>query len=278
MSEEHPCHCWLCVEPDGLDAREKNMVWQVQEHGWSVVAVADEHELPGWAYSVGMWHTMRSPEVCMFGLRGRDMHTWINAVGQQVRAGQPLRVDEERLGVLDGFPVMVRPVHESWYVDLFGYALDFYREPPLPVLQLIWPDRHGVFPWQPGAGDRCRAHQPLLWLPKADHPPSLWTRLAELSTSPFPDAGINELVVGSKRVISGEAPIVGIVHTHDGRWEFLDAAPVHGEDDLGMVHLRHLVSDHPHIGDFADLPRGHAAWQEEDGNWSRAPFTPDPRS
>ncbi|HEY0452629.1 DUF4262 domain-containing protein [Actinophytocola sp.] len=266
------CHCWICAVPDGLGSQDLNMVWQVQEHGWSVVAVAEEHELPGWAYSVGMWHSMRGPEVCMFGLRGRDMHAWINAVGQQVAAGQALAVGP-RLGVLDGFPVMVRAVHESWHGDLFGVALDFYRSAP-PVLQLIWPDRHGVFPWEPGAGQRCRAHQPLLWLPKADHPPGGWTRLAELSDSPFPDAGINELVVGSKRVIRGEAAIAGVVHTHDGRWEFLDAVTVRGEDDLGMVHLRHLVSDHPHIRDFADLPRGHAAWQQPDGNWARSPLHP----
>lgn len=203
----------------------------------------------------------------MFGLRGRDMHAWLNAAGEQVRAGQPLRAGEERLGVLDRFPVVVRPVHPSWFADLFGLAVDFYRGPP-PMTQLIWPDRDGVFPWEPGAGARCRSAQPWLWLPRDDHPPGPWTRLAELSASPFPDAPIDELVAGSKRVISGAAPITGIVHTHDGRWQFLDEA---GADDLGMVHLRHLVADHPHIRDFADLPRGHAAWREADGNWSRRP-------
>lgn len=251
------------------------MVWHVQEHGWSVVAISEEHELPGWTYSVGMWHTMRSPEVCMFGLRLRDMHSWINKVGAQVRAGQALQANELRHGVLDGFPVLVRPVNPSWYPDLLGLAMDFYRRPPLPVMQLIWPDRHGRFPWEPDAGERCRTHQPQLWLPKDDHPPSLWTRLNELMDSPFPGTGIDELVIGSKRVISGEAPIAGIVHTHDGEWEFLDGEPIESEADLGMVHLRHLVSDHPHIRDFADLPRGHAAWQEPDGNWSRAPFAVD---
>ncbi|HEV7650524.1 MAG TPA: DUF4262 domain-containing protein [Actinophytocola sp.] len=240
------------------------MAWQVQEHGWSVVAVAPEDELPGWAYTVGLRHTLGAPEVCMFGLRGRDMHVWLNAIGQQVRAGQPLRADEARHGVLDGFPLTVRPVHPSW--DLFELAPDFYRGAAPPMMQLIWPDRHGVFPWQAGAGERCRAHQPWLWLPKDDHPPGPWTRLAELDTSPFPDAAIDELVAGSRRVISGAAPIAGIVHTTDGRWEFLDGP---ARDDLGKVHLRHLVAGHPHIRDFADLPRGHGAWQEPDGNWSR---------
>jgi Domain of unknown function (DUF4262) len=261
------CRCWLCDEhPADLEAADRNLVWQVEEHGWSVVAVAEELEVPGWAYSVGLWHTLRSPEVCMFGLRGRDMHAWINAAGHQVRAGQALRADEERLGVLDGFPVTVRPVHPSWQAELFAIADGFYRG-PVPAMQLIWPDRDGRFPWQPGAGERCRTHQPQLWLPRDDHPPGIWTRLADLEVSPFPDTGGNELVVGSRRVINGEAPIVGIVHTRDGRWEFRDGA----EGETGMVHLRHLVTAHPHIRDFADLPRGHAAWQEPDGNWSRAP-------
>jgi len=270
VSVEDVCRCWLCVGedgPGGLAARDLNMVWHVAEHGWSVVAVAEELEVPGWVYSVGLWHTVRSPEVCMFGLRGRDMHAWVNAVGQQVRAGQPLAAGEQRLGVLDGFPVVARPVHPSWHDELLTLAVDFYRA-TVPAMQLIWPDRHGRFPWEPGAGERCRTHQPRLWLPREDHPPDLWTRLAELADSPFPDTGGDELVVGSARVISGEAPIAGIVHTSDGRWEFRDGRAA---GDVGLVHLRHLVSGHPHISDFADLPRGHAAWREPDGNWSRVP-------
>jgi hypothetical protein len=273
MTVEDPCRCWLCAGdevPTGLGARELNMVWHIEEHGWSVVVVGEDLEVPGWAYSVGMWHTMRAPEVCMFGLRGRDMHAWLNAVGQQVRAGQALRANEERLGVLDGYPVVARPVHPSWQDEVLTLAGEFYRA-TVPAMQLVWPDRHGLFPWQPGTGERCRSHQPQLWLPHDDHPPSHWTRLADLADSPFPDAAGDELVMGSNPVIRGEAPIVGIVHTRDGRWEFRDST---GDDtDTGWVHLRHLVSGHPHIRDFADLPRGHAAWQEPDGNWSRSPHS-----
>lgn len=267
MNVEDACDCWLCAGEDlaEKDDYDRNLAWHVQDHGWSVVAIAEEHELPGWTYSVGMWHTMRSPEVCMFGLRLPDMHAWVNTTGAQIRAGAPLAANSPLDGVLAGFPLMVRPVDYSWYPDLFGLALNFYRRPPLPIMQLIWPDRHGVFPWEPGAGERCRTHQPRLWLPKDDHPPSLWTRLNELMDSPFPGVAIDELVPASRCVIEGEAPIAGIVHTHQGQWRFLSAAP----DELGFVHLRHLVSDHPHIRDFADMPRGYEAWEEPDGNWSR---------
>lgn len=272
------CYCWLCAGGPATiahDEYDRNTVWHVQEYGWSVVGVADEHELPGWAYSVGMWHSMRSPEVCIFGLRVRDMQVWVNAIGAQIRAGQPLRVGERRMGVLDGFPVWLRPVDPTWYPDMFGMVMHFYQRPPVPVLQMIWPDREGRFPWEPDAGERCRTAQPRLWLPKDDHPPGVWTRLGELAASPFPGTSADELVLASRRVIDGEAPIVGILHTERGQWEFLDGEPIASEEDLGMVHLRHLVVEHPHISDFADMPRGHQAWQQPDGNWSRSPSSVD---
>jgi hypothetical protein len=267
------CDCWLCAgeDPSSRGDYERDVAWHVRSHGWSVIALPEEHELPGWAYSVGLRHSVGAPEVCMFGLRVGDMHTWLNAVGERVRDGLELRPGTLVHDVLDGHPLLVRPVHPSWHADLFAFAVDFYRQPPLPMVQLIWPDRHGLFPWEPGAGARCQRDQPSLWLPKDDHPPSLWTRLTDLADPPFPGVTGDSLVLGSRSVIDGSAPVAGIVHTAEGSWEFLDGEPVTSASDVGMVHLRHLVSGHPHVRDFADLPRGFVAWQEPDGNWSRSP-------
>lgn len=237
-----------------MDDYERDIAWHVQSHGWSVVAVPEEGELPGWVYSVGMWHTLRAPEVCVFGLRVADMHHWVNQVGERVRAGLALRPDTVIDDVLDGYPLVVRPVHPSWRLDLFAFGLDFYGRMS-PVVQLVWPELRSV------------GRQPSLWLPKDDHPPNLWTRLDELVDSPFPGAAVDSLVVGSRRVIDGSAPVTGVVHGADGSWWFLDAP---GRAELGKVHLRHVVADHPYVCDFADLPLGHAAWQAPDGNWRRS--------
>ncbi len=250
------CDCLLCsgADPAGMDDYERDIAWHVESHGWSVVALPWEGELPGWVYSVGLWHTLRAPEVCMFGLRMADMHHWVNQVGERVRAGLRLRPDTVVDDVLDGYPLVVRPVHPSWHVDLFAFGMDFCRR-SLPMVQLVWPE--------PRPADR----QPSLWLPKDDHPPSLWTRLDELVDSPFPGAPIDSLVAGSRQVIEGSAPVAGVVHGVDGSWRFLDAS---GRPEVGMVHLRHVVAGHPYVCDFADLPPGYAAWREPDGNWSRS--------
>jgi hypothetical protein len=237
-----------------MDDDERGIAWHVLSHGWSVIALPEEGEWPGWVYSVGLWHTFGVPEVCLFGLRVADMHHWVNEVGERVRAGLVPRPDTVVDDLLDGYPLVVRPVHPSWHLDLFAFGVGFYRR-PVPVVQLVWPEL------------RSTGRQPSLWLPKADHPPNLWTRLHQFVDSPFPGASADSLVLGSRRVIDGSAPVAGVVHGTDGSWCFLDAS---GRPSLGLVHLRHVLAGYPYVCDFADLPLGYAAWQEPDGNWSRS--------
>ena len=52
----------------------------------------------------------------------------------------------------------------------------FYRRPPLPILQVVWPNRDGLFPWQPGTDLPFRHAQPWLWLDPKQHPAGVWTR------------------------------------------------------------------------------------------------------
>ncbi len=194
-----------------------------------------------------MAHTLGTPEVCVFGLPVADMHRLVNQVGDLVRDGLSLRPG----AVVDGL-LTVRPVHSSWHAELFAYGLEFHRS-PVPMVQLVWPALSTDL-------------QPSLWLPRDDHPPSLWTRLEQLVDSPFAGAPADSLVLGSRRVIDGVAPVSAVVHGVDGTWCFLDDS---GGPELGVVHLRHVVADNPYVCDFADLPLGYAAWQEPDGNWFR---------
>ncbi|MEV7016160.1 DUF4262 domain-containing protein [Streptomyces sp. NPDC093991] len=139
----------------------------MSESGWHVMGVGAGDDAPGdWAYSIGLWHTLRSPEVCMFGLRVETMMPILNVAGGEIRNGRPLEAGQVRDDILTGCPVTVRPVHPSWYRDFFGAGIDYYQAPPLPVAQLFWPDREGRFPWDGQAEEYCRASQPLLWIPK----------------------------------------------------------------------------------------------------------------
>ncbi|MGW4822973.1 DUF4262 domain-containing protein [Streptomyces sp. NPDC004227] len=166
------CFCLLCVPPpDGpaWEERDSRIAASVSEFGWHVMGVGAGGDAPAdWAYSIGLWHTLRSPEVCVFGLRIETMMPILNVAGGEIRNGHPLEADQVRDDILNGFPVTVRPVHPSWYRDFFGAGIDYYQAPPLPVMQLFWPDKEGRFPWDDQVEEYCRASQPLLWISKEE--------------------------------------------------------------------------------------------------------------
>ncbi|MEV5079736.1 DUF4262 domain-containing protein [Streptomyces sp. NPDC056159] len=169
---DSPCFCLLCVPPpDGpaWEERDSRIAASVSEFGWHVMGVGAGGDAPAdWAYSIGLWHTLRSPEVCVFGLRIETMMPILNVAGGEIHNGHPLEADQVRDDILNGYPVTVRPVHPSWYRDFFGAGIDYYQAPPPPVMQLFWPDKEGRFPWDDQAEEYCRASQPLLWISKEE--------------------------------------------------------------------------------------------------------------
>jgi hypothetical protein len=62
------------------------------------------------------------------------------------------------------------------------------------------------------------------------------------------------------------------VHDKDGDWLFGN-----GDDfdpkTAAVVHLQHIVADHPDVVEVADLPRGWHAWRDSTGaGWRRAVY------
>lgn len=54
-----------------------------------------------------------------------------------------------------------REVDRSFYCQYFGFANWYYRGTKFPVLQCIYPDQEGRYPWQPGTSPEFRARQPV---------------------------------------------------------------------------------------------------------------------
>jgi hypothetical protein len=214
--ETAACTCIICS--DAEPGREPGVVRHVRETGWSVLIVGGEMEF---AYTIGLWHTFRRPEVVMFGLEGEGMHYWLNTCVERGRErGWPAE-GEEFAGVLDGFPVQLRPVHVSWHDALFGAAWRFYQQTAVPVLQLVWPDSNGVWPWQEGATASSRTRQAFAWRPVSKHPRGGWRRYGEKERErhiPRLDA------LTSRGLLEGNRPVTRIVH-HQGRYDVLDPSP-----------------------------------------------------
>ncbi|MFJ8211384.1 DUF4262 domain-containing protein [Streptomyces sp. NPDC096033] len=170
--DDSPCFCLICYPTEWggpvSGDRDRRITASVTQHGWHVIGVAGGAAPGDWGYSIGLWHTLRSPEVSVFGLPHQTAMRVVNAAGAAVRDGLPLAPGQYRSDVLNGYDVAVQPVHPSWYDDFFGAGIDFYQAPPLPITQLFWPDKTGRFPWDPEADEHCRSSQPLLWIPKEE--------------------------------------------------------------------------------------------------------------
>ena len=56
------------VRTSWQDDDERRVIEDVQQYGWHIVGVDDDQEGPGFAYSIGLYHTLNQPEIIVFGL------------------------------------------------------------------------------------------------------------------------------------------------------------------------------------------------------------------
>lgn len=273
------CSCRICTDdPAGSDdPMQARIISDVRAFGWHVLGISSERS-PDWAYSIGMWHTFRSPDLAIFGLPTDHAISLINDVGARVREGSPLQTDD-RLGDLltSGLDLTTRPVDPGWYPAVFGQGVRFAVVPPWPVLQVVWPDRSGRFPWQAGFDPGFVQDQPRLWLRPTDHPLGRWSSLLAPDPWPFSD-DVDARVFTTRRVVEEQAPILWVYHDADGDWQFIDDGPTE-QEDIALVHLGHLVGADTSLAELADLPLGWMASRPATGDpWSRRPRASDPRA
>jgi hypothetical protein len=177
--DQPPCRCILCHDYGNRDQRdpvEADTIGNVQQYGWSVIMVPEDNQGPGWAYTIGLWHTHNSAELAMFGLDVTLMKTCLNHLGNQIAAGQPAAADQENHDVIERYPVHLKQIDHRWYKAFFGRAIGFYRRQPIPFLQVVWPDRHGRFPWDADNDPHLQQRQPQLWRRPDEHPQGVWTQ------------------------------------------------------------------------------------------------------
>ena len=138
----------------------------IDEHGWAVVGVGgagcDCAGCDGGAddgiqfsYTVGL-STLGFPEVITYGLPQSVAQACLNRIGQQVSAGKPPRVGAMVDRVFQGLRGYLLEVSDTSDLVVVGQVY-----PEIIAAQLIWPDKHGRFPWQPGY-DHRRCPQPLM--------------------------------------------------------------------------------------------------------------------
>ncbi len=123
----------------------------IKEHGFTLIGVFDPEEVdPNFVYSIGL--TERGwPELIFIG----D----INPVYVEVILTDLIRLWEEEgkpvLGKVDGiivnYPLRLVEVDAAEASEKYGYQVrNFYPYQDIKFVQVLWPDKQGVFPDEPG--------------------------------------------------------------------------------------------------------------------------------
>lgn len=223
------------------DDSDRKLLHDVNEHGWHLVAIDDEEEGPAYVFSVGIFHTLGHPEICIFGLSStRTMGQIINSIGDLIKSGQSFDDWEASDEVLDGYSCLFRKVDPKFYREYLGYARWFYEGDEFPMLQCVWPDGDHNYPWD---ADFSAQTQPVL---------------ATMKVWPFDEAK-NFGVYTTKQVIEDGYPILLVTHDDDGDWQFL-CGTTNESEDARLVCLKEIVESNPSVAELADLPMG---WQAQ---------------
>jgi len=162
-----------------VSTADDDLIAMISRHGWAVIKIAAEDHSPPFAYSIGLYRTFHHPEIIVLGLPPDTAHQLVNDVGETVRQGEVVRAGQASAAFLEGYTCTFRRVPPSQYPAYLGRGLHYYAPEAFPVLQLIYPDRQGRWPWQEGVAPEFRSNQPVL----ADEPPPPWGRKASGLTS-----------------------------------------------------------------------------------------------
>lgn len=134
----------------------------IERFGWHVVLIPSDGEGPGFAYTIGLFKTFRSPEMIVFGLPQEVMHAVVNHAGEEFKAGRSVELNKPLDGYLQGYPIVFKEVKKKHYREYFGYARWYYAGELFSAVQCVWPDKAAHFPWDHGFDPDCLKFQPLL--------------------------------------------------------------------------------------------------------------------
>lgn len=283
------CDCHICRPDASYDDLDRRTIDSVLEHGWQVMLVgqaatcsdpdhqdhcADDAEHgPAFAYTIGLGHRFGHPELLMSGLDHRVMHRVLNDLARRIMRGRRLAPGDALENVLAGVPVAVEQVADESLCETVTWSGWFHRRKP-EALAIVWPDKHGVFAWQPGAPDILDELQPRAWRTPMEHagaiaPDPAWT---------FP-VPADYMVFSCTHVVDdGGAVLWAAREADDTRgedWSIHCGAARHETDEMRLVHLAHLVRSAPSLIQISGLGMNEEAERPDvDSPWTTFSLAP----
>lgn len=148
--------------PRPHDDGDRKLLADIARVGWAVVGIPEDEEGPGYAYSVGLYHTFGHPEVILIGLPWEVSYRFVNDIGSAVKGGRSYEAGRVYGDLAVDYPSTFLAVNRNHYKEYMGTAGWFYRGWNFPAVQMVWCDRDGHWPWDGSKPAEYWRSQPLL--------------------------------------------------------------------------------------------------------------------
>jgi hypothetical protein len=161
----------MCGAMDGLPdfhiPHAEKIEWMIETHGWALEPVAADATAqpptPSYAYTIGVPAITGFAEIAVFGLTPSAASGLVGLVVDALRGGTEIPLDVELVGLLDNdLRCRFAPVDLAVHGHLFDTGRSWYAGQPYDLVQLLYPDRNGFMPYEPGFDLRLRYAQPVV--------------------------------------------------------------------------------------------------------------------
>ncbi|MBM4941730.1 DUF4262 domain-containing protein [Vibrio parahaemolyticus] len=146
-----------------MDQYEEKALKDIEQYGCHILHVIEDDEYPRFTYSIGIEKTSSQPEIIITGLNQEVAHWIVNEYNNRIKAGEVFKPNEYYSGFLEGFEITFKEVSPEYYTEYFGWANWLYKGSNFKVLQFIYPDTSGVWPWDSEASSDFKWFLPKLY-------------------------------------------------------------------------------------------------------------------
>jgi hypothetical protein len=145
-----------------MDKADRKMLRDIEHYDWHVLKVMEDDEGPAFAFTVGLHHSFKHPEVLMIGLDLDSMHNILNNIGDDIKKGAKYQAGREYPEIVADYKCSFQKIDKRYYKDYLGTAMSFYNPESFPALQCIYPDKSGRYPWNNKCSKAFREQEPVL--------------------------------------------------------------------------------------------------------------------
>ena len=150
------------------DALVGKMRKHVEENGWTLQSVFGSEDTAPFSYTIGLSVTYGHPEVYVCGLQHEIAQQLLASVAARISAGERFDVpvtDAEIANV----PTAFRPVRGEEVDENSGIGQEVLGR-PFGAVQLFWPDKNGLMPWEDGCDPEIARAQTSMFVAEGDPP------------------------------------------------------------------------------------------------------------